>query len=32
MGISPFWRGSAIGTIIVIALLMERLVSSRTNR
>jgi ribose transport system permease protein len=32
MGVSPFWQGSAIGTIIIVALLVERLVSSRTER
>ena len=32
MGVSPFWQGSAIGTIIIVALLVERLVSSRVNR
>ena len=32
MGVSPFWQGTAIGTIIIMALLFERLVSSRVNR
>ena len=32
MGVSPFWQGTAIGTIIILALLVERLVSSRINR
>ncbi|SHG32185.1 ribose transport system permease protein [Kaistia soli DSM 19436] len=32
MGVSPFWQGTAIGTIIIVALLAERLVSSRVNR
>lgn len=32
MGVSPFWQGSAIGTIIIVALLVERLVSGRTQR
>ena len=32
LGVSPFWQGSAIGTIIIVALLVERLVSSRANR
>jgi ribose transport system permease protein len=32
MGVSPFWQGSAIGTIIIVALLAERLISSRTAR
>ncbi len=32
LGVSPFWQGSAIGTIIIVALLFERLVSARVNR
>ncbi|MBN9057907.1 MAG: ABC transporter permease, partial [Rhizobiales bacterium] len=32
MGVSPFWQGTAIGTIIILALLVERLVSSRVSR
>lgn len=32
MGVSPFWQGSAIGSIIIIALLVERLVSTRAER
>ena len=32
MGVSPFWQGSAIGSIIIVALLAERLISSRTGR
>ena len=32
MGVSPFWQGSAIGTIIIVALLVERLVSSRVDQ
>lgn len=32
MGVSPFWQGSAIGTIIIVALLVERLLSSRAGR
>ncbi len=32
MGVSPFWQGTAIGTIIILALLVERLVSARINR
>jgi len=32
MGVSPFWQGTANGTIIIVALLFERLVSSRVNR
>lgn len=31
-GVSPFWQGSAIGTIIIVALLVERIVSSRAGR
>ncbi|KAA0970237.1 ABC transporter permease [Aureimonas fodinaquatilis] len=32
MGVSPFWQGTAIGTIIIVALLAERLISTRVNR
>ena len=32
LGVSPFWQGSAIGTIIIVALLVERLVSARSQR
>ena len=32
MGVSPFWQGSAIGTIIILALLVERLLSARAAR
>lgn len=32
LGVSPFWQGSAIGTIIIVALLFERLVSTRMSR
>ncbi|MCB8840505.1 ABC transporter permease [Aurantimonas sp. VKM B-3413] len=32
LGVSPFWQGSAIGSIIILALLVERLVSSRADR
>lgn len=32
LGVSPFWQGSAIGSIIILALLAERLVSSRADR
>ncbi len=32
MGVSAFWQGSAIGTIIILALLIERLVSARSGR
>ncbi len=31
LGVSPFWQGSAIGLIIIVALLVERLVSARTE-
>jgi len=31
LGVSPFWQGSAIGGIIILALLVERLVSARTS-
>jgi ribose transport system permease protein len=32
MGVSPFWQGTAIGSIIILALLAERLVNWRTGR
>lgn len=32
MGVSPFWQGSAIGSIIILALLAERLINWRSNR
>jgi ribose transport system permease protein len=32
MGVSPFWQGSAIGSIIIIALLVESIVSRRLAR
>jgi len=32
MGVSPFRQGSAIGSIIILALLVERLVSIRSER
>ena len=32
MGVSPFWQGSAIGGIIIVALLVERLVSGKAQR
>ena len=32
MGVSPFWQGSAIGAIIIAALLIERLLSARVSR
>jgi predicted ABC-type sugar transport system permease subunit len=28
--VSPFWQGSAIGAVIITAVLIERLLSSRT--
>jgi ribose transport system permease protein len=31
LGVSPFWQGSAIGVIIIAAVLIERLVSARTG-
>ena len=32
MGVSPFWQGSAIGSIIILALLAERSITWRSNR
>ncbi len=32
MGVSPFWQGTAIGSIIIFALLAERLINWRTAR
>lgn len=32
LGVSPFWQGTAIGSIIILALLAERLVNWRTAR
>jgi ribose transport system permease protein len=32
MHVSPFWQGTAIGVIIIVALLVERLVSLRAGR
>ncbi len=32
MGVSPFWQGTAIGSIIIIALLAERLINWRSTR
>jgi ribose transport system permease protein len=32
MGVSPFWQGSAIGGVIILALLAESVLSSRVNR
>ena len=31
LGVSPFWQGSAIGSIIIAAVLAERLLSARTK-
>ncbi len=32
LGVSPFWQGTAIGSIIILALLVERLLSRRSER
>lgn len=32
LGVSPFWQGSAIGTIIILAVLAERLMTARSRR
>ena len=32
LGVSPFWQGTAIGTIIIVAVLAERLLSRRAAR
>lgn len=32
MGVSPFWQGTAIGSIIILALLAERLINWRSSR
>jgi len=32
MGVSPYWQGSAIGSIIILALLAERLINWRSTR
>ncbi len=32
MGVSPFWQGTAIGSIIILALLAERLINWRSVR
>jgi ribose transport system permease protein len=32
MGVSPFWQGTAIGSIIILALLAERMINWRSNR
>ncbi|MCY4305962.1 MAG: ABC transporter permease [Aestuariivita sp.] len=32
MGVSPFWQGTAIGSIIIIALLAERVINWRSRR
>lgn len=31
LGVSPFWQGTAIGTIIIAAVLVERLLSGRAR-
>jgi len=31
LGVSPFWQGTAIGTIIIVAVLAEKLMSGRTS-
>ncbi len=31
LGVSPFWQGTAIGSIIILALLAERLINWRSN-
>jgi ribose transport system permease protein len=32
MNVSHYWQGSAIGGIIIVALLIERLLSARSRR
>ena len=32
LGVSPFWQGSAVGGVIIAAVLIERIVSSRSRR
>mgnify|MGYP001214898301 CR=1 FL=1 len=32
LGVSPFWQGSAIGSIIIVALLIERVLGQRARR
>lgn len=32
LGVSPFWQGSAVGGVIIAAVLIERLVSTRSGR
>jgi ribose transport system permease protein len=32
LGVSPYWQGTAIGSIIIAAVLLERIVSSRARR
>ncbi len=32
LGVSPFWQGSAIGSIIIVALLIERILGQRAPR
>jgi ribose transport system permease protein len=31
LGIDPYWQGTVIGTIIVVAVLLERALSSRRS-
>ena len=32
LGVSPFWQGSAVGGVIIAAVLIERVVSARAGR
>jgi ribose transport system permease protein len=32
LGVSPFWQGTAIGAIIIFALLAERLITWKSRR
>jgi ribose transport system permease protein len=32
LGVSPFWQGTAIGLIIILALLAERLITWKSRR
>ena len=32
LGVSPFWQGTAIGAIIILALLAERLITWKSRR
>jgi ribose transport system permease protein len=31
LGVSPFWQGSAVGGVIIAAVLIERIVSARSG-